>query len=523
MTVVGERKLMVLQAATEAGFFDDGGDVGARQAAAKLNGAGLLARDPKRANLWYPTVSGLNELRMGVDDARALLASGDVMRARSLADVVYTQGQMMAKAAAGLNLRESLDACHRIQADALKISAHAQVRIADAWDDLAEAGKVLKGRPKSVPDENAFSAEQAGLDRKQIFHARQLRDAEKAQPGFIDRVVEARIEAGLEPTRASLKANIGTKAATKEERGNQLYETPREAIVTLLALENFSRTVWEPSCGRGAISRELENAGYDVLLSDLIDYQTCDRHGECQQVGDFLRTEADPERDIDIVTNPPYGDVLNAYMAHALRVHKPRKMALLLNINAWFGTEDDDRTFAMRECPPSRIYSFSRRLPMMHRDGWDGPVAGSSMNTAWFVWERNPDGSYGNRHPLTGGPQHPFIIPIDWKDFVAAEAWPVGRKAAMGRALSFAGRIDAKFQRETVRKDLPERVAEERARAREWVLAQVAFTRRGLRQAIGVRDGVAEPLIVEFLEEGIIGPADGDGVYAVIGRAECAS
>ena len=70
-----------------------------------------------------------------------------------------------------------------------------------------------------------------------------------------------------------------------------------------------------------------------------------------------------------------------------------------------------------------------------------------------------------------------------------------------------------------MRKDLPERVAEERERARAWVLSQTAFTRRGLRQAIGVRDGVAEPLIGEFLEEGIIGPADGDGVYAVIGRA----
>jgi hypothetical protein len=29
-----------------------------------------------------------------------------------------------------------------------------------------------------------------------------------------------------------------------------------------------------------------------------------------------------------------------------------------------------------------------RRLPRMHREGWDGPRASSSMAFAWFAWRR---------------------------------------------------------------------------------------------------------------------------------------
>jgi hypothetical protein len=41
----------------------------------------------------------------------------------------------------------------------------------------------------------------------------------------------------------------------------------------------------------------------------------------------------------------------------------------------------------------ARVYVFRNRLPMLHRDGWDGPRATSStMPLAWFVWEREHRG-----------------------------------------------------------------------------------------------------------------------------------
>lgn len=208
--------------------------------------------------------------------------------------------------------------------------------------------------------------------------------------------------------RQNFRAAVGTMSATREERGVNLYETPPEAVHALLAFETFSQTVWEPSCGKGAISRVLEAAGHEVRLSDLVDYGTADRHGEVQAVQDFLATQAE-EGCPDIVTNPPYGGVLNAYVAHALRIHRPPKMALLLNINWLCGFDDPDRVFARQENPPSCIYVLTRRLPMMHRDGWDGPEASSRMNTAWFVWNRDGKGRYGPRT---------IVKFVDWKEHV---------------------------------------------------------------------------------------------------------
>lgn len=218
----------------------------------------------------------------------------------------------------------------------------------------------------------------------------------------------------LAAPRSNPRAAIGTSTRTNQERGFNLYETPDEAMFALLAHESFSARVKEPACGRGAISRRLEAAGYDVILSDLVDYGTADRYGVVQSVADFLTSEPDENVGCDIVTNPPYGTSLNAFVAHALRVHRPRKMALLLNLNFFCGFDDPDRCFAMEECPPARVLIFKRRLPMMHHDDYDGPEAASRMNTAFFIWEMDADGSYG-QHGDTR------TLRIDWKDYLPSE------------------------------------------------------------------------------------------------------
>jgi hypothetical protein len=40
----------------------------------------------------------------------------------------------------------------------------------------------------------------------------------------------------------------------------------------------------------------------------------------------------------------------------------------------------------------ARVHVFKRRLPMMHRDGWSGPRASSSVPFAWFVFDRGHHG-----------------------------------------------------------------------------------------------------------------------------------
>lgn len=465
--IPGSSGLAIIRAAIGAGSFRCE-KASEQEAARKANGHGYLTRDPKDGKIWYATdkaramlafmaereaalaaeldekpgeVTGGKEtvvtlvttdapppvafadasgLVQVVERARALLDEGDVIAARIVAGAAYDQAKAAGAFAERIGATERLiGKARRLQADALLIEARAKIQIADAWDAATAEGKTHKGRPKSVPDENAFSAQEAGFTRKEIHEARKLADAERKAPGIVERAIEARIEAGFEPTKASLRHAIGTRSATKEERGNNLYQTCPEAVHALLALEEFSSTVLEPACGPGALVRMLEDAGYMVLLSDLVDYATHDQFGEVQQVQDFLESEAWDENP-DIVTNPPYGAVLNRFVAHALRVHRPRKMALLLNVNFFGGFDDENRNYVLDDCSPARIYWFSRRLPTMHREGWHGNEASSQMNTGWFIWEMQDDGSY--RTATT-------IRRVDWKDFMPAEASEVQEAA----------------------------------------------------------------------------------------------
>lgn len=405
--------------------------------------------------------SGLAET---VSRARALLDEGDVIAAKVLAAKAYDDAKASAALGERFGAAEKLTRkARQLQGDALLIETRAKIAIADEWDAAKKAGLVSTGgRPteeKPVSDGNGFSSADLGLTRKEVFEARKLRDAEAGSPGIVARAIASRLAQGLSPTRANLRAAVGTASATKEERGNNLYETPPEAVHALLALESFAHVIWEPACGRGAISKLLEAAGHELLISDLVDYETANAHGEVQVAGDFLQTfrgkdgirgpwlgamccgglDGPVDGEPDIVTNPPYGEVLNGFVAHALREHRPRKMALLLSFNFFCGTDDPDREFALEDCPPARVHVFKRRLPMMHRDGWEGNKASSRMNTAWFVWERNEDGDYA-------GPT--VINRVDWKDYVpsvcahasAADASPLrGREAFASAGASPAG------------------------------------------------------------------------------------
>lgn len=384
-----------------------------------------------------PSVIDASGLAETVERARALLDEGDVMAARLLAAGAYEQAKAASAYAARFDAGQRLvDKARRLQGDALLIEARANVRLAADYDAAQAAGLVRKpgqrgkAAEKAIADDNGISpptVAEIGLSAEDIHAARKLAEAERRSPGIVERAIAARLAAGFSPSRANLRAAVGTDSASAAARGNNLYETPPEAMRPLLSLMRFSPTVWEPACGRGAIARALEAAGYDVVLSDLVDYGTHDRHGECQKVGDFLDSQPGDlpaAAGADIVTNPPYGEHLNAFVAHALRVHRPRRMALLLNLNFLCGTENADRNFAMDKNPPATIWVFARRLPMMHRDGWDGPEASSRMNTAWFVWELDEaTGTYD-----AAGKRGTEIIRIDWQTF--ENSTPCGPLAA---------------------------------------------------------------------------------------------
>jgi len=193
----------------------------------------------------------------------------------------------------------------------------------------------------------------------------------------------------------------GNKACPLAERGVDLYQTPPEAVRTLLALETIPEAVWEPACGPGAITRELEAAGHHVYSSDLYDYGW----GHDADL-DFLETFRLPHLEsgevIDcIITNPPYmRRHPELFARHAVKLG-PAKICMLLRTG--FLTSQKRRD-VINSTGLSRVWGFGRRLPMMHREGWEGKRASSAMDFSWFVWERG----YG------GLPQ---FSSIDWEDY----------------------------------------------------------------------------------------------------------
>lgn len=179
---------------------------------------------------------------------------------------------------------------------------------------------------------------------------------------------------------ASLVSGTGTCRAPLRERGDDLYETPPEAVYALLRVESLPHLVWEPACGPGNIVEVLRDAGYAVAATDLVDYG-CPGQASGR---DFLM-ETTPAADA-IVTNPPF-KLAEQFVAKARELVP--KVVMLLRLAF---LESQRRTELLEAGDLARVWVFRKRLPMMHRDGWEGRKANSGMAFAWFVWDRDHDG-----------------------------------------------------------------------------------------------------------------------------------
>jgi hypothetical protein len=163
------------------------------------------------------------------------------------------------------------------------------------------------------------------------------------------------------------------------ERGLDLYETPAVAVRALLRVEQIPRRVWEPAAGRGAIVDVLRAAGHEVFASDIADYGD-PTHSAGR---DFLAEKALPAGIEAVVTNPPFR-IVEEFVAHALDLCPRVIMLLRLAF-----LESDRRRGTLEGRGLARVHVFRKRLPMMHRDGWEGRKANSGMAFAWYVWDAN--------------------------------------------------------------------------------------------------------------------------------------
>ena len=154
----------------------------------------------------------------GLIDRAATMLSGaktaaEVIEAREAAGLAYDIAKRAARLKSAKAAHDDLvAAAHRAQADALEIEAAAKRRLADEYDAAQARGEVAtrQNNPGSVghvSDENMppATADNLGLSRKAIHEARQLRDAEVADPGLVRRTLDAQLERGEERTRFAVR------------------------------------------------------------------------------------------------------------------------------------------------------------------------------------------------------------------------------------------------------------------------------------------------------------------------------
>lgn len=166
-------------------------------------------------------------VKRAADQLASATSAAEVLEARDMASVAYDASKKAARLAKAKGAHDEIIAkAHRAQADALLIESEAKRRLADEYDAAQERGEIGRrgdyGAVTSGAEVTPATAADAGLTHKDIHEARAIRDAEKADPGVVERTLEKRLDAGQEPTKAALREAVQkvreeTRAALKPE------------------------------------------------------------------------------------------------------------------------------------------------------------------------------------------------------------------------------------------------------------------------------------------------------------------
>jgi hypothetical protein len=151
-----------------------------------------------------------------------------------------------------------------------------------------------------------------------------------------------------------------------------------EITDALLAVEQFTGSIWEPACGDGAMSRVFEAAGYTVMSTDLV-YRGFGTGGV-----DFLDTQTQAD---NVITNPPF-KLTEAFIVKAVGAAK-RKAAILGRLQL---LEGQARRKIWDATPFARVWIFSRRIAFTRPGETDYGTKGGKggmIPYAWYVWDKS--------------------------------------------------------------------------------------------------------------------------------------
>lgn len=169
-----------------------------------------------------------------------------------------------------------------------------------------------------------------------------------------------------------------TSHAVGEREQNDFYATEPKAVECLLEKVQFAENIWECACGKGHISKVLEQNGHKVKSTDLID------RGFGEDGVDFLLGTFD-RFDGDIITNPPY-KFATEFVYRALDlVGDGNKVAMFLRVQFLEGKQ---RRKLFDKFPPKTILVPSSRLNCAKSADFDTHKTNGAVCYAWFVWEK---------------------------------------------------------------------------------------------------------------------------------------
>lgn len=188
----------------------------------------------------------------------------------------------------------------------------------------------------------------------------------------------------LDNNAKSIFTRNGASNHSLDERESlDYYATEPKAVELLLELEDFQKNIWEAACGGGHISRVLEENGYKVYSTDLVD--------RGYEIGGKDFFEEKGINTFDIITNPPY-KIARKFVEHALDISANGvKVAMFLKLTF---LESRTRKEFFKKYPPKVIYVSASRLKCAKNGDFlkYGNGVGTAIAYAWYIWEKGYEG-----------------------------------------------------------------------------------------------------------------------------------
>lgn len=178
-----------------------------------------------------------------------------------------------------------------------------------------------------------------------------------------------------------------------ERNEADFYPTPPENVDCLHLFEPLDGTVWwEPACGEGHISKRVHELTGEAVISTDLHHRGYGNGGlnflTMQKLPIFVGLnkvvfggEAERRSPTGIITNPPYGDLAEEFIRHALMLMKPVNGRVIMFLRNEYDCGKGRRDLFNQ-------FPFSRKIIVTKRPRWiEGSTGSPRHSYAWYVWD----------------------------------------------------------------------------------------------------------------------------------------